>query len=329
MSDHLVRALLGPEGPRAVACLTTETCRTAARLHRLVGAAADALGRMLTSSALMATLTKGEERITVRLSGCGPMAVLTSEADAHGMLRAYPTWRRKIAAPTGSTAPARSAEPQQPPSEDAEFGTKVPDSAEGLSAQSFTVEQLVGTQGQVTVLRDLGLKEIYQGQSALVCGEIDRDLETYLNTSEQLPSVLRCRAHTDAAGHVVAAGGVLLQHMPSGEPALERYRAAVDGGLLDRLLGQGLTAEAFLSELKGRKIDLLEWRNLRLHCPCSRQRAGRALVACGPEEIHDILTKEGSTTLTCHFCTRQWRFESSDLVRLLQEARGPGTSLPH
>lgn len=299
--------------------MTTEVSREGARRHRLVGGAAEALSRVLTASALMATLTKDDERITVRLTGSGPLAALTADADAKGMLRGYPTWKR--ARHSGGAGVTELGKTGYEPGSGTE-GEKA--RGERPEHTSLKVPELVGTEGHVVVLRDLGLKEIYQGQCVLSAGEIDLDLEQYLKTSEQLPSVLRCRALLDGTGRITAAAGLLIQNMPGGERVLEDFRSVVDGGLLDRFVEKGQTAEELLSELKGSGQEILEWRQLKFECPCSKERAARALMSCGSSEIGDIINKEGATTLTCHFCNHQWKFERNELERILDELERKG-----
>ena len=294
--------------------MTTEVSREGARRHRLVGGAAEALSRVLTASALMATLTKDDERITVRLVGAGPLSTLTADADARGMLRGYPMWKR--ARRSGGAAVNELAKTGYEPG----TGTEHRNGAGDKSEHSLLkVPELMGKVGHVVVLRDLGLKEIYQGQCAMTEGEIDLDIEQYLKTSEQLPSVLRCRALVDGTGQITAAAGVLIQNMPGGEHGLEEFRSVVDGGVVDRFIETGRTAEELFTELKGPGREILEWRQLRFECRCSKERAARALRTCGASEIRDIIQKERSTTLTCHFCNDKWRFEQDELERILSE----------
>jgi len=297
MSDHLIRAMLSSTGPRAIAAVTTTTCREAARRHRLTGHAAEALGRALTASALMSTLTKGQERTVIRIAGSGPLAALTAEADAQGMLRGYPTWRRQV---------------------DEHVEAVVPE------GNGPSVSFMVGNRGSITVIRDLGLKELYQGESPILTGDVDTDLEHYLNHSEQLPSVLRCRARLANDGRIATAAGVLLQHMPEAPEALDRDRNALDQGGLDRFLTEDptrLRAEDLLHAVSEIQPPVLEWRQIRFRCPCSRSRARGALLLTTTEDI-DALMAEGRADVTCHFCNHTWSFsveELSDLRREIQD----------
>ena len=151
---------------RVCAAITTALVADGARRHQLSPAASRALGRALTSGVLLATLTKGNERVTVQLMGDGPVGSLTVDANGSGDVRGY-----ALHAQAG-----------------ADFGV------------DRNVADLVGRRGVVNVLRDLGLKELYQGQTSLVTGEVDEDIEAYLRTSEQIPSALGCDVLLDDSG---------------------------------------------------------------------------------------------------------------------------------
>src|SRR6185503_3485976 len=185
MRDHLVRAIVRAANVRVVCVLSTGVVKEAAERHHLSPATTCALGRALTSGLLLATLTKGNERVTVQLVGDGPVGSITVDATDEGDVRGY----------------ALHPEAGPPP-----------------SGPSCHVAETLGRDGVVNVLRDLGLKERYQGQVALTTGEVDEDIEAYLRMSEQVPSALGCEVLQDGAGQVLAAAGLLVQTLPEGDP---------------------------------------------------------------------------------------------------------------
>src|SRR3954469_21416327 len=207
--DHLVRAIARSANVRVAAAITTEVVREGARRHELSPAATCAVGRALTSGLLLATLTKGGERVTVQLSGDGPIGTITVDANDAGDVRGY------------------AARPHAGP-------------ALATPAERCTVAHTLGRTGVVNVLRDLGLRELYQGHVALTSGEIDEDLEAYLRTSEQVPSALGCEVVLRPDGSVLAAAGVLVQALPGGEPEAGREaQDALRAGRLHELLRPG------------------------------------------------------------------------------------------
>ena len=300
MDDHLVRTLNPEKTVRAVAAVTTKLCRHAAEIHGLVGPAAEALCRLLTASGLMATLTKAEERVTIEIQADGPLAMLVADADGDGNIRGYARWLRDMQRPDGSS-----------------------------DTTAMSVPGLVGRSGTVVVIRDLGLKELYQGVANLVSGEIDEDLEGYLNQSEQLPSFLRCRALLDEEGRIRAAAGLLLQSMPGGQEHLEKVRERLSPDFLVSFLKSEdpdkLSAIDLVNTLWETDLHVGEWRTLRFHCRCSKESAREALLTLPAQDIEELI-QEGKADVTCHYCTRTWTFDPDELSAILEEVRAAEAS---
>ena len=296
MPDQLVRALLDPPRVRVVAALTTDTVREAARRHGTVGAATVALGRALTSGVLLATLTKGDERVTLQIVGDGPISQISVDANGAGDVRGY-------LSPHGVAA------------------------ALGKQARP-SIAQAVG-RGQVMVMRDLGMKEQYRGTASIVTGEIDEDVEAYLRQSEQLDSALGCEVIVDDHGAVVRAGGVLVQAMPGGEPELIRdVQHQLRTGVLYRAMAEDAPADgetlarAILDDLA---LDFLEQRPIAFKCRCSAERATQMLALLDLDEIDDMIAREGQAEITCNFCSERYLIDKSALeaVRHHISQRGP------
>jgi len=201
-----LRGIVAGGVARIIAVTATDVAREAVRRHGAAGAAAVALARGATAGLLLATLTKDEERVTLQLLGDGPLGGLTVDATASGTARAYV---KNVAA--GPAAPADR--PRLAPA--------------------------LGTTGLVSVLRDVGLRESFRGQTPIATGEIDEDCERYLTTSEQLESALRCETALAADGALTAVAGILVQALPGGRGAavVAAARTALVGGALRRALG--------------------------------------------------------------------------------------------
>ncbi|MFN3200840.1 MAG: Hsp33 family molecular chaperone HslO [Bradymonadia bacterium] len=164
-TDNLHRFISLDHSFRVVAAVNTEVVREACLRHNITGLAAVALGRALTAAQLMATLGKNEERITIQIRGSGPLRGIVVDAWSNGGARGYVTEPVQVTPPEGR----------------------------------IWLYKLVGRQGTVTVQRDVGLKDIYQGTRELVQGEVDEDIEGYLRNSEQIPSALGCDVILDEA----------------------------------------------------------------------------------------------------------------------------------
>jgi molecular chaperone Hsp33 len=307
--DEIVRCLAAGGSVRVVAAVTTGTAREAARRHRATGSAAIALARGATAGLLLATLTKDEERLTLQVLGDGPLGGVTVDARSSGGVRAYlknPSAKLPV---VGRSAAGRA--PLGP---------------------------TVGRNGIVSVIRDLGLRDTFSGQTALVSGEIDTDVEHYLNVSEQIDSALGCEAILAAGGGIDSemtfSGGVLIQALPGGGTALvEHARQRLRDGALLRALGQGdepLCAEDLArAVLAGATSDVqvLDARPVRFECQCSRARAIDSLSLLGSAELAAMILEDGKAEVTCNFCRERYDFSESDLETIRRETQKP-TGLP-
>jgi molecular chaperone Hsp33 len=287
--DRLIRTMTEDPPLRAIAVLMTDTCAEAARRHGLTGLAAVALGRGLMTGMLMATLTKGDERVTVQVLGNGPLGGVTVDANDGGDVRGY----------VGRLIQMQAA----------------------AASERVRLAGLVGSEGELLVHRDLGLKEIYQGHVELWSGEVDEDLERYLIQSEQMDSILRCDVTLDDHGQVAWAGGVLVQTAPGADPAeLLRARSGVDAGWVIANLRSDPDPGAALSELVGHEMMLLEWRRVRFHCGCGGDRVTGALAALGPETLAEMVAAGEGAEVVCRFCATPHRVDPSALKEILQRS---------
>lgn len=297
VSDLLVRAIDPQAGLRIVAAVTTELAREAARRHQLRGLGACALGRGLTSTLLLATLTKGAERVTVQLQGDGPLGGFTVDATldplASGDVRGYPA---------------------RPPAEAA----LVPCVGRGR------VAPLIGRGGVVNVTRDVGLKERYQGQVALHTGEVDEDVENYLRTSEQVPSALGCDVLFLDGDIIEAAAGVLIQALPgSGNEEVWEAQHAVRTGAVYRFLEEGGRDARRLAEaVYGKPLEFLGEQPLRFRCRCGDGRVRDMLRLLGVVEIDEILAERGHAEVVCNYCNERYLVERPELEQVRAELAG-------
>ncbi len=285
-ADCLVRAIDRERNVRVAAAVTTHVVADAARRHALTPAATYAVGRALTSGLLLATLTKGDERVTVQIVGDGPIGSITADATGGGDVRGY-------AAHSGAGA---------------DFGT------------DRRVADLVGRRGVVNVLRDLGLRELYQGQTTLVTGEIDEDLEAYLRNSEQVPSALGCDVLLDGDGHVIGAGGVLVQALPGGEAdAVREAQHALRTDALFQALRAGLRAPTALAAqiyTLGPLEIIGEERRVRFHCRCSPERIAEMLALLGTVDLDEMIAEDKPAEVRCNFCNSLYHIGRAELERI-------------
>lgn len=293
MPDHIARGHLPGARSRVVAALTTDIARDAARRHGAVAGSSVALSRAATSALMLATLTKGEgEQVTLQVLGDGPLGSLAADATSAGDVRVY-VKHPSVLVP----------------------GDRLGDG--------------IGRDGVVSVARDLGLRERTSGQSPLVSGEIDEDVESYLVTSEQVPSALAADAVLGADGAPAVAGGLLVQCLPEGSGEGERLvvdlrRRLREGALSAALADSPADAAALVrAVIGGPAADLIvfDTRPVRFHCPCSRPRVADMLALLGESELDSMLREDGGARVTCAFCRERYDVSAIDLVEILEAVR--------
>lgn len=293
--DLLQRVIKPDLSLRVVAAVTTGLVAEACRRHGLRGVEAVALGRGLTAACLLTTLAKHEgERLRLELRSSGPLRGMLVDSRGDGTVRGC--LQRHL-----SEAEHRRFE----------------------AAPRVDVAAAVGKSGALTVTRDLGLEQRYQGTVELAGGEVDRDLEHYLNTSEQLPSVLACEVVLGGGGAVQRAAGLLCQTFPGGDTEeLERVRAQLDGGSLADLLRQDRScAELIGFALAGEPFDDMGSSPLRFRCTCGPGRARAVVATLGAEDIEELAGEQPRTEVRCEYCGEVYTLSSADLRELAAEIR--------
>jgi molecular chaperone Hsp33 len=188
------------------------------------------------------------------------------------------------------------------------------------------VAATLGRHGVVNVLRDLGLKELYQGQVSLVTGEIDEDVEAYLRTSEQMPSALGCEVLLDASGRVVVAGGILVQSLPGGDPtSVREVQHALRTGRLREILASGERSGRIIAEQiygSGPLEIVGEERQVRFQCRCSPERIGDMLTLLSTVDLDEMIAAEKPTEVTCNFCNTHFTVDRRELERIREQVAG-------
>jgi molecular chaperone Hsp33 len=297
VDDEIVRALIDGRPVRIVAVTSTEVVREAVRRHGAGPAASLALARGLTAGLLLATLTKDDERVTLQVLGDGPLGGLTVDATAAGAARAY------------------VKNPEVPL-------VAAPGTRASLAAA-------VGRNGLVSVIRDVGLGEAFSGRTSIATGEIDEDVERYLEASEQIVSALACDAALAPDGTIAFAAGILIQALPGSDGAVRvaAARGLVADGQLLRALGAGprdgaAVIAAALGDRLG-EVRILDRRAVRFDCPCSRARASTSLALLGEAELATMILDDGRAEVTCNFCRARYEFDETALEIIRRETAKP------
>jgi len=292
LKDVLIRAT-GADGTiRAAACVATQLVETARQLHNTSATATAALGRALIANIFLALNLKGEDVVTLRIMGDGPLGAVITQADASFNVRGY----------------------VQEPNVD------LPSNSLG----KLDVGGAVGRNGFVYVTKDLGLKEPYTGCSEIVSGEIGDDIAYYLNQSEQTPAAVGVGVLVDKDLSCLAAGGFFIQALPGADPeALAKLEANIQGiDSVTSLIRQGMTPQEMLALVFGDiPFEILGEEAWQFKCTCNREKLEKILLSLGEKELTDMLEKDGQAELRCHFCNRYYKFDKAELEKLLAQGR--------
>lgn len=295
MADQLIRATAATGGIRAVGVITTETSREAARRHHMTQITAIALGRVMAASLLLASNMKQRQaRVNLRFAGNGPIGTLFADAGQDGTVRGYVTHPGLAYAGEGDLSEAVAA--------------------------------VVGRNGFLDVMKDVGYGTPYTSTVELVSGNISDDVAHFLFSSEQTPSALLLGESYDHRG-VVVSGGLMLQILPKAardESILALLESRVAGlQALPELLAAGKTLEQIMESLLGDLglIIMPVERQVRFACPCSFERMLAAIKMLGEAEIADMIVTDGGAEATCHFCSAVYHASKSDLQALLEQMR--------
>ena len=292
MADYIVRATAAEGQIRAFAATTKEMAETARKAHDCSPVATAALGRLLTAGAMMGVMMKGDKDVlTLQIKGEGPIGGLTVTADSHGNVKGY------------------AEDPQ----------VMLPANLAG----KLDVGGAVGP-GILYVIKDLGMKEPYVGQTELQTGEIAEDLTYYFAASEQVPSSVGLGVLMEKNNTVKHAGGFIIQLMPFTDEkvseALEAKIAQVRP--VTAMLDDGMTPEQILEELLGELgLEINETLPAQFHCGCSKERVSKALVSVGAKELQSMIDDGKEIEVNCHFCNTNYSFSVDELKELLKKSR--------
>lgn len=291
MGDYIVRATAADAQIRAFGCTTREMTEEARRIHNTSPVVTAALGRLMSAGAMMGSMLKGErDLLTLQIKGDGPMQGLTVAADSQGNVKGYPEVADVV----------------------------LPANALG----KLDVAGAVG-QGSLRVIKDMGLKEPYVGQTLLQTGEIAEDLTYYFAASEQVPSSVGLGVLMNRDNTVRQAGGFIVQLMPFAEEdvisRLEQNLSQVKS--VTAMLDEGMTPEQMLEILlDGLHPVVGDTMETLFSCSCNRQKIEKVLISLGKQEIKDMIEEGQEIEVNCHFCNTYYKFTVDELKELYRKS---------
>jgi molecular chaperone Hsp33 len=292
MSDYLVKALAFNGQIRAYAVKSTETVGEAQRRHYTWPVASAALGRSMSAGLMMGAMLKGDEKLTIKIAGGGPLGPILVDSNARGEVRGYVT------------------------NPHVHFDLN--------EHGKLDVRRGVGTDGTLSVVKDIGMRDYFTGQVPLISGELGEDFTYYFVTSEQVPSSVGVGVLVNPDNSIKAAGGFIIQLMPGTK---EETIELIENRLkeippVSKLIDKGLSPEELLEELLGKEnVKVLETVPVSFECNCSKERFHTALISLGSEELKDMIETDGQAEAHCHFCNEKYLFTKEELEEMEKEAK--------
>ena len=287
----LVRCISSDGTLTVMAADTTDIVNTAQEIHKTSAVVSAALGRLLTAACLMGSALKGkDDSVTLRINGGGPAGTILAVSDSSGNVRGY------------AVNPV----------------VEIPLNDKG----KLDVAGAVGTDGALTVIKDLGLKDPYVGQIPIASGEIAEDITSYFAVSEQIPTVCALGVLVNPDLTIRRAGGFIIQLLPTADDSvIDLVEKCIEGiEPVTKMLDSKMTPEEICRHvLANFELEVLDEAQPEYRCNCSRDRVSKALISMGREELSDIM-KDERTEVCCQFCDKKYVFTPSDIAKLIEQS---------
>ena len=287
--DYIVRATAADHQLRAFAVTSKDIVEKAREIHNTSPVATAAIGRLLTAASMMGSMMKGEKDVlTLQIECGGPIGGITVTADSNADVKGYVNNPNVI----------------------------LPPNAQG----KLDVSGALGP-GFLNVIKDIGLREPYNGQTHLVSGEIAEDLTYYFATSEQVPSSVGLGVLMDKDNHVRQAGGFIIQVMPdTDDEVIDKLEARLgEVHSVTEMLDKGMTPEDILNYvLEGRDVEILETVPTQYKCDCSFERVSKVIASLGKKELQEMIDDGKPVEVNCQFCGSHYKFDTEQLKEFIK-----------
>ena len=272
---------------------SADMVKRAHEIHGTSKVASAALGRLLTAASMMGAVLKGKDSsVTLRMNGGGPVGSVIAVSDSEGNVRGY----------IGDAT------------------VELPLNSKG----KLDVAGAIGTDGFVTVIKDLGMKEPYIGQTPILTGEVAEDITSYFASSEQTPTVCALGVLVSSeTREIITAGGFIIQLLPTAmEDTIEKVERCIkDIEPVTAMLTKGLTPEEICRKvLPEFELDVLDEAEVAYKCTCTKERVEKALISTGAEALEEMAEDE-KTELSCNFCDKKYVFTSEEIKKILMKSR--------
>lgn len=292
MKDHYIRGVAGKGSVRFILVSSTELVEKARALHNTSPVATAALGRVLTATAMMGLMMKDKGMVSFQIKGSNLIRSIFASAWSDGRVKGYIS----------------------------DTQVNLPANGKG----KLDVGGAIGTDGEMIVIRDFGMKEPYVGRNALVSGEIAEDLVHFYANSEQQPSAIALGVNMNDDGTVKSAGGIIIQPLPEiSDEELDALEKAVTAMRpMSEMVAEYSDTKQILDEiLKELEWTALDEGDVYFECDCSRDRIEKALISMGQEELEVLIEEDKKADVSCHFCNKSYHFTEDELRQIVVDAK--------
>lgn len=289
MKDYLVKALAFNDSVRIYCVSTTNTLNEIGNRFGYYPSPLDSVGRVLSIGAMMGSMLKLEETLTLRIEGNGPIGKIIVDADAHGHIRAY---------------------------------ADNPHCHFEYNDGRLNAKATIGDKGFINVIRDLKLKEPFIGSTPIISGEIGDDFAYYFTVSEQVPSAVSVGVLVNTDSIAEASGGFIIQLMPNTpeDVILELEKRLKVLPSMSEMLNSGLTPEEIVHNITD-TARIIETIDVEFTCNCSKERFEKGILSLGYEEIKAMIDEDGEADTVCHFCGDHYYFSKEELEQIALDAK--------
>jgi len=288
MRDYLIRGIALHGQVRVFGVHATGITGELQRRHDTWPTVTAALGRTVCAGLMMGAMLKGEEKLTIQVKGDGPVGQIVVDANANGEVRGYVD-NPHVDLPLNDVG-------------------------------KLDVAGAVGREGNIYVIKDLGMKEPYRGSVPIISGELGEDFTYYFAKSEQTPSAVAVGVLVNPDGTVRASGGFIIQLMPglTDEDIREIEQRLANLRPVTEMLDSGLTLEEIVSKVVD-DVEILDSQDATFRCQCSEERVERTLISMGRQEIAQLMQDDEQVEVVCHFCNEAYHFDRDRLQQLLDK----------
>lgn len=286
MNNKLLKALAFDGRVRAYIVDTTGVTNEAINLHDLWPSAASVLGKTMTISLMMGAMLKGEEALTIKIDGNGPIGNVIVDSDSKGNVRGYVDHPH------------------------VHFSKR----------SSLDDVTTLGYNGYIDVIKDLKLKDLYSSTIPIETGDLAKDFTYYFAISEQTPSVVALGTIMNEDNTCKVSGGMIIQLMPDALESdivyLENKYTVLNN--FSNLLNTYDNLEDILKLVFEDSFQIIDTLDVRFHCGCSKEQFLSGIATLGGEEINDIIEKDGQAEVVCHYCNTKYLYTKDELTNLVK-----------